>query len=292
MSITKARPNQGTEVWITRQNILKRLPKDSAERILKNGITLKLAGETPKLGKPTKLTTGGWNNRVLSEQLWRARDWINDKCKEYVEKYDLDWDSFVEKPNDFRVTLTCNRGEAPCVYAVWGDLVNQDGKLPTKWRFKEDTIPFVPSLFVELRRIGENLINNYERDGYYAKERRRNRATVKALYRLAGVTRKVPKDADSSFIHNHDPYQAGKLRSYEDCRRSAWPTRTATKRNGKTAVTLAVHGNNASHVDCNLNLQFTINDDKLRGKNCEKLTRLFAAVRQLLSSATNEEVTT
>jgi len=280
MSIKRQRAPQGNELWITRQNLFKRLPRDVAERILKNGVTLKLAGQIPELGKATRLR--GWNSSALSEQLWRVRDYISEKSDEYKDKYSIT----LPSDNQFRVTLTCHRGEAPCVYAVWGDIIGQKHNLPTKWRFNAESIPYVASLIVELKLLGQKLLKQYEADReYYSVQRRRNRATVKALYRLAGVQKKIPAQSDDSqLIYNIDPFREGDLRSYEDCQRGSWPTRTVTKKNGKVAVTLAVHGNNASHIDCNLNLQFTIHDEKLRGKECWKLIQLFKAARQLLGS--------
>jgi hypothetical protein len=259
-----------------------------AERIFKNGVTLKLAGGIPELGKATR--ERGWNSTLLTQQLWKVREYIEQRVGEYVEKYNLT----VPSENQFRLQLICHRGEAPCVIAVWGEILGQKYNLPTKWRFNAESIPFVASLFVELKLLGQNLLAKYEADReYYSVQRRRNRATVKALYRLAGLQKKLQPDTEGSedlaLAYSYDPFRAGDLRSYEDCQRSRWPTRTVTQRNGKVAVTLAVHGNNASHIDCNLNLQFTIHDEKLRGKDCWKLIQLFTAARQLLGSRKEDE---
>ena len=71
MSIKKARAPQGNELWITKQNLFKRLPRDVAERIFKNGVTLKLAGGIPELGTATK--GRGWNSHLLIHQLCRVQ---------------------------------------------------------------------------------------------------------------------------------------------------------------------------------------------------------------------------
>jgi hypothetical protein len=279
MSVIKNRAGKGQEVWVTKTNLLSLLPKQVSERIIRNAVTNALGGNIPRL-IPTKAT---WDTQ--SNDAWhKASLWIQEKAEAYCQLHGLG-EIFV-RGSDIRVHLQGGRGEATCIQSDWGLVLSQYYKLPIKWRFKSDSLAYVPALFAELNKLAGELPAKYESENaFHAVNRRRNRRTVLALRRSLGFIR-AGKSLDDP---REDAFSKNSSYSLDKCLRSEWPSSKHTKKVGKVGVDLTISGNHASHISCDLRLNFSIHDEKLRNENNWKLQQLFKAVRDLTDNQEREE---
>lgn len=279
MSIIKNRAGKGQEVWVTKTNILSLLPKQVSERIIRNAVTNSLEGNIPRL-IPSKST---WD--TASNDAWhKASVWIQEKAEAYSQLHGLG--EIFGRGLDIRVHLRGGRGEATCIQSDWGKVLSQYYKLPIKWRFKSDTLSYVPALFAELNKLAGELPAKYESENaYHAVSRRRNRRTVLALRRSLGFVRRGKTLNDP----REDVFSKNSSISLDKCLRSEWPSSRHTKKVGKVGVDLTISGNHASHISCDLRLNFSIHDEKLRNENNWKLQQLFKAVRDLTDNQERKE---
>lgn len=280
MSIVKTRSSKGQEVWITKSNLLSLLPKEVADRIIRNAVTNSLEGNIPRL-IPSRST---WDN--ASNSAWHtASEWIQKKAEDYSQLYGFtdnsDWAWGI------RVHLQGGRGEATCIQSDWGKVISQHYKLPIKWRFKSDSLAYVPALFSELNKLAGELPKKYESENaFYAVERKRNRRTTLALRKCFGFT---SKDDPLSHEKIEDIFRKNSSSALDKCLRSEWPCTRHSKKLGKVGVDLTISGNHASHIACDLRINFSVLDEKLRSKNHWKLQQLFKAVRDLTDNQEREE---
>ena len=145
---------------------------------------------------------------------------------------------------------------------------------------------YVPALFAELNKLAGELPAKYESENaFHAVNRRRNRRTILALRRSLGFIR-TGKSLDNP---REDVFTKNSSYSLDKCLRSEWPSSTHTKKVGKVGVDLTISGNHASHISCDLRLNFSIHDEKLRNENNWKLQQLFKAVRELTDNQEREE---
>ena len=274
MSIQRNRPPKGQEVWITKSNLLSLLPRETAERIIRNAVTNSLGGNIPRL-IPSKST---WDN--ASNSAWHtASKWIQDKAEAYSELYGLG--DLFGRAIDIRILLNGGRGEATCIQSEWGKVLCQHYKLPIKWRFKNDSLAYVPALFAELNKLAGELPSRYEKENeYYAGKRRKNRATTFALRKQLGFQK------DEERIN--DIYSKGSTYALDRCLRTEWSSSRHHKKAKNIEVDLTVSGNHANRIDCDLRLNFSIHDEELRKKNHWRLAQLFKAVRELTGNQETE----
>jgi hypothetical protein len=279
MSVIKNRAGKGQEVWVTKYNLLSLLPKQVSERIIRNAVTNALEGNIPRL-IPSKST---WDTQ--SNDAWfKASLWIQEKAEAYCQLHGLG--EVLVRGSDIRVQLRGGRGEATCIQSDWGLVLSQHYKLPIKWRFKSDSLAYVPALFAELNKLAGELPAKYESENaFHAVNRRRNRRTILALRRSLGFIR-TGKSLDNP---RGDVFTKNSSYSLDKCLRSEWPSSTHTKKVGKVGVDLTISGNHASHISCDLRLNFSIHDEKLRNENNWKLQQLFKAVRELTDNQEREE---
>lgn len=279
MSIIKSRPSKGQEVWITKSNIQSLLPEQVGKRIIASAVTLSLGGNIPRL-IPSRST---WDN--ASNDAWhKASVWVQEKAEAYSQLHGLG--EIFGRALDIRVHLRGGRGEATCIQSDWGKVLSQHYKLPIKWRFKSDSLAYVPALFAELNKLAGELPVNYESENaFHAVERRRNRRTILALRRCLGFTKSDDPLAEERLA---EVFKKNSSVSLDKCLRSEWPTSRHSKKLGKVAVDLTVSGNHANHISCDLRINFSIHDEKLRNENHWKLTQLFKAVRELTENQERE----
>jgi hypothetical protein len=280
MSVIKNRAGKGQEVWVTKTNLLSLLPKQVSERIIRNAVTNALGGNIPRL-IPSKAT---WDTQ--SNDAWhKASLWIQEKAEAYSQLHGLG-EIFV-RGSDIRVYLQGGRGEATCIQSDWGLVLSQYYKLPIKWRFKSDSLAYVPALFAELNKLAGELPAKYESENaFHAVNRRRNRRTVLALRRSLGFIKGSKFRLDDP---REDVFTKNSSYSLDKCLRSEWPSSKHTKKVGKVGVDLTISGNHASHISCDLRLNFSIHDEKLRNENNWKLQQLFKAVRDLTDNQERKE---
>ena len=278
MSIIKNRPSKGQEVWVTKSNILSLLPAESSKRVIASAVTLSLGGNIPRL-IPSKST---WDN-ASNDAWYKSSQWIQEKAEAYCQLHGLE--EIFGRALDIRVHLRGGRGEATCIQSDWGKVLSQYYKLPIKWRFKSDSLAYVPSLFAELNKLAGELPANYESEnGFHSIQRRRNRRTILALRRCLGFKRRSSATNDP----REDAFSKNSSYSLDKCLRSEWPTSRHSRKLGKVGVELVVSGNHANHISCDLRLNFSIHDEKLRNENHWRLTQLFKAVRELTDNQERE----
>jgi len=279
MSIIKNRPSKGQEVWITKSNILSLLPNEAAKRVIASAVTLSLGGNIPRL-IPSRST---WDN-ASNDAWYKASQWVQEKAEAYSKLHGLG--EIFGRALDIRVHLRGGRGEATCIQSDWGKVLSQYYKLPIKWRFKSDSLAYVPSLFAELNKLAGELPANYESEnGFHSIERRRNRRTILALRRCLGFTKSDDPLAEERLA---EVFKKNSSFALDKCLRSEWPTSRHSKKLGKVGVDLTVSGNHANHISCDLRINFSIHDEKLRNENHWKLTQLFKAVRELTDNQERE----
>jgi hypothetical protein len=279
MSVIKNRAGKGQEVWVTKTNILSLLPKQVSERIIRNAVTNALGGNIPRL-IPSK---SAWH--TPSNDAWyKASVWIQERAEAYCQLHGLG--EIFGRGSDIGVNLRGGRGEATCIQSDWGQVLSQHYKLPIKWRFRSDSLAYVPALFAELNKLAGELPAKYESENaFHAVNRRRNRRTVLALRRCLGFVRR----GKSLSNPREDVFSKNSSYSLDRCLRSEWPSSTHTKKVGKVGVDLTISGNHASHITCDLRLNFSIHDEKLRNENNWKLQQLFKAVRDLTDNQERKE---
>jgi len=280
MSVIKNRAGKGQEVWVTKSNLLSLLPKQVSERIIRNAVTNALGGNIPRL-IPSKAT---WDSQ--SNDAWyKASLWIQERAEAYCQLHGLG--EIFGRGSDIRVHLRGGRGEETCIQSDWGLVLSQHYKLPIKWRFKSDSLAYVPALFAELNKLAGELPANYESENaYHAVERRRNRRTILAVRRCLGFIK-----GDNSLDDPRVPevFPKNSSTSLDKCLRSEWPSSRHTKKVGKVGVDLTISGNHENHISCDLRLNFSIHDEKLRNENNWKLQQLFKAVRDLTDNQERKE---
>jgi hypothetical protein len=279
MSVIKNRAGKGQEVWVTKTNILSLLPKQLSERIIRNAVTNALGGNIPRL-IPSKST---WD-KPSNDAWYKASVWIQERAEAYCQLHGLG--EIFGRGSDIGVNLRGGRGEATCIQSDWGQVLSQHYKLPIKWRFRSDSLAYVPALFAELNKLAGELPAKYESENaFHAVNRRRNRRTVLALRRCLGFVRR----GKSLSNPREDVFSKNSSYSLDKCLRSEWPSSTHTKKVGKVGVDLTISGNHASHISCDLRLNFSIHDEKLRNENNWKLQQLFKAVRDLTDNQERKE---
>lgn len=279
MSVIKNRAGKGQEVWVTKSNLLSLLPKQVSDRIIRNAVTNALEGNIPRL-IPSKST---WDN-ASNDAWYKASVWIQEKAEAYCQLHGLG--EVLVRGSDIRVQLRGGRGEATCIQSDWGKVLSQYYKLPIKWRFKSDSLSYVPALFAELNKLAGELPAKYESENaFHAVNRRRNRRTILALRRSLGFIKGNKSLSDP----REDVFSKNSSYSLDKCLRSEWPSSRHTKKVGKVGVDLTISGNHASHISCDLRLNFSIHDEKLRNENNWKLQQLFKAVRDLTDNQEREE---
>jgi len=279
MSVIKNRAGKGQEVWVTKTNILSLLPKQVSERIIRNAVTNALGGNIPRL-IPSKST---WD-KPSNDAWYKASVWIQERAEAYCQLHGLG--EIFGRGSDIGVNLRGGRGEATCIQSDWGQVLSQHYKLPIKWRFRSDSLAYVPALFAELNKLAGELPAKYESENaFHAVNRRRNRRTVLALRRCLGFVRR----GKSLSNPREDVFSKNSSYSLDKCLRSEWPSSTHTKKVGKVGVDLTISGNHASHISCDLRLNFSIHDEKLRNENNWKLQQLFKAVRDLTDNQERKE---
>jgi hypothetical protein len=279
MSVIKNRAGKGQEVWVTKTNLLSLLPKQVSERIIRNAVTNALGGNIPRL-IPTKST---WD-KPSNDAWYKASVWIQERAEAYCQLHGLG--EIFGRGSDIGVNLRGGRGEATCIQSDWGQVLSQHYKLPIKWRFRSDSLAYVPALFAELNKLAGELPAKYESENaFHAVNRRRNRRTVLALRRCLGFVRR----GKSLSNPREDVFSKNSSYSLDKCLRSEWPSSTHTKKVGKVGVDLTISGNHASHISCDLRLNFSIHDEKLRNENNWKLQQLFKAVRDLTDNQERKE---
>jgi hypothetical protein len=279
MSIKRNRPPKGQEVWVTKSNLLSLLPRDTAERIIRNAVTNALGGNIPRL-IPSK---SAWD-KPSNDAWYKASVWIQERAEAYCRLHGLG--EIFGRGSDIGVNLRGGRGEATCIQSDWGQVLSQHYKLPIKWRFRSDSLAYVPALFAELNKLAGELPAKYESENaFHAVNRRRNRRTVLALRRCLGFVRR----GKSLSNPREDVFSKNSSYSLDKCLRSEWPSSTHTKKVGKVGVDLTISGNHASHISCDLRLNFSIHDEKLRNENNWKLQQLFKAVRDLTDNQERKE---
>lgn len=274
MSVIKNRPS---EIWVTKSNLIAHLPKEVAHRIIVNATTLKLAGDVPQL-KPSRAT---WD-REANDAFDRARCWADTREVSYQRLHGF---TPSNNQNDIAINLCGGRGEAPHISANWGKVLSEHYKLPLKWRFKNESIAFVPALLAELQIIAEGLVTRYENEGgHYAKVRRSGRATAQAIRKELGF----------KYCKNDDPHSTTSSESWnvfpknssvalDNCLQGGWSTSNHHKKIGRVGLILALSGspNHVSGLGLDLRIKFDIGDASLRKQNYWKLQQLFKAVRDL-----------
>ena len=279
MSVIKNRAGKGQEVWVTKTNLLSLLPKQVSERIIRNAVTNALGGNIPRL-IPSKST---WD-KPSNDAWYKASVWIQERAEAYCQLHGLG--EIFGRGSDIGVNLRGGRGEATCIQSDWGQVLSQHYKLPIKWRFRSDSLAYVPALFAELNKLAGELPAKYESENaFHAVNRRRNRRTVLALRRCLGFVRR----GKSLSNPREDVFSKNSSYSLDKCLRSEWPSSTHTKKVGKVGVDLTISGNHASHISCDLRLNFSIHDEKLRNENNWKLQQLFKAVRDLTDNQERKE---
>jgi hypothetical protein len=242
-------------------------------------VTNALGGNIPRL-IPSKST---WD--TPSNDAWyKASVWIQERAEAYCQLHGLG--EIFGRGSDIGVNLRGGRGEATCIQSDWGQVLSQHYKLPIKWRFRSDSLAYVPALFAELNKLAGELPAKYESENaFHAVNRRRNRRTVLALRRCLGFVRR----GKSLSNPREDVFSKNSSYSLDKCLRSEWPSSTHTKKVGKVGVDLTISGNHASHISCDLRLNFSIHDEKLRNENNWKLQQLFKAVRDLTDNQERKE---
>jgi hypothetical protein len=279
MSVIKNRAGKGQEVWVTKTNILSLLPKQVSERIIRNAVTNALGGNIPRL-IPSKST---WD-KPSNDAWYKASVWIQERAEAYCQLHGLG--EIFGRGSDIGVNLRGGRGEATCIHSDWGQVLSQHYKLPIKWRFRSDSLAYVPALFAELNKLAGELPAKYESENaFHAVNRRRNRRTVLALRRCLGFVRR----GKSLSNPREDVFSKNSSYSLDKCLRSEWPSSTHTKKVGKVGVDLTISGNHENHISCDLRLNFSIHDEKLRNENNWKLQQLFKAVRDLTDNQERKE---
>lgn len=284
MSVIKNRPS---EIWVTKSNLIAHLPREVAQRIIVNATTLKLAGDVPQL----KASRATWD-REANDAFDRARCWADTREVSYQRLHGFTPSNEGNNQNDIAINLCGGRGEAPHISANWGEVLSKHYKLPLKWRFKNESIAFVPALLAELCVIAEGLVTRYENEGgHYAKVRRSGRATAQAIRKELGF-RYCQKNNDAS-PHDGwlDLFPKNSSKALDNCLTGGWSTSNDHKKIGKVGLILALSGS-PSHVSglgLDLRIKFDIGDASLRKQNYWKLQQLFKAVRDLTEN--KEEVT-
>jgi hypothetical protein len=279
MSVIKNRAGKGQEVWVTKSNLLSLLPKQVSERIIRNAVTNALGGNIPRL-IPSKST---WD-KPSNDAWYKASVWIQERAEAYCQLHGLG--EIFGRGSDIGVNLRGGRGEATCIQSDWGQVLSQHYKLPIKWRFRSDNLAYVPALFAELNKLAGELPAKYESENaFHAVNRRRNRRTLLALRRCLGFVRR----GKSLSNPREDVFSKNSSYSLDKCLRSEWPSSTHSKKVGKVGVDLTISGNHASHISCDLRLNFSIHDEKLRNENNWKLQQLFKAVRDLTDNQERKE---
>ena len=285
MSVIKNRPS---EIWVTKSNLIAHLPREVAQRIIVNATTLKLAGDVPQL-KPSR---AAWD-REANEAWDKASKYVATRQTSYQRLHSIiPW---VEsgRQNDITINLCGGRGEAPHIFANWGKVISEHYKLPTKWRFKNESLAYVPALLAELCVIAEGIVARYENEGgHYAKVRRSSRATAQAIRKELGFR----------VCQNDDPYSTTSSESWnvfpknssvalDNCHQGGWSTSNHHKKIGRVGLIVALSGNpnHVSGLGVDLRIKFDIGDASLRKQNYWKLQQLFKAVRDLTEN--KEEVT-
>lgn len=282
MSVIKNRPS---EIWVTKSNLIAHLPREVAQRIIVNATTLKLAGDVPQL-KPSRAT---WD-REANEAWDKASKYVDTRQTSYQRLHSIiPW---VEsgKQNDIAINLCGGRGEAPHISANWGRVLSEHYKLPLKWRFKNESLAYVPALIAELQIIAEGLVTRYENEGgHYAKVRRSGRATTQAIRKELGfrVCQTDDPHSNESWL---DVFPKNSSKALDNCLQGGWSTSNHHKKIGRVGLILALSGspNQVSGLGLDLRIKFDIGDASLRKQNYWKLQQLFKAVRDLTE---NKEVT-
>ena len=184
--------------------------------------------------------------------------------------------------NDIAINLCGGRGEAPHIFANWGKVLSEHYKLPLKWRFKNESLSYVPALLAELCVIAEGLVTRYENEGgRYAKVRRSSRATTQAIRRELGFRcKEVDPSSDGEWL---DAFPKNSSVALDNCLQGSWSTTNNHKKIGKVGLILALSGSPRDHrgLGVDLRIKFDIGDDSLRKQNYWKLAQLFKAVRDL-----------
>ena len=296
MSVIKNRPS---EIWVTKSNLIAHLPREVAQRIIVNATTLKLAGDVPQL-KPSRAT---WD-REANEAWDKASKYVATRQTSYQRLHSITpWSEggnvsvplcpvVTPNPNDIAINCCGGRGEAPHIFANWGKVLSEHYKLPTKWRFKNESLAYVPALLAELCVIAEGLVTRYENEGgHYAKVRRSGRATAQAIRKELGF-RYCQKNNDPS-PHDGwlDLFPKNSSKALDNCLTGGWSTSSSHKKIGKVGLILSLSGspNHVSGLGLDLRIKFDIGDASLRKQNYWKLQQLFKAVRDLTEN--KEEVT-
>jgi hypothetical protein len=274
MSKIKNRPS---EIWVTKSNLIAHLPREVAQRIIVNATTLKLAGDVPQL----KSSRASWD-REANEAWDKASKYVATRQTSYQRLHSIiPWVESGNK-NDIAINLCGGRGEAPHIFANWGKVLSEHYKLPLKWRFKNESLAYVPALLAELCVIAEGLVTRYENEGgRYAKVRRSSRATTQAIrkelgFRCKGVDPLSAEEWSDVFPRNSSV-------ALDNCLQGHWSTSNHHIRLGKIGLILALSGSPQDHrgLGVDLRIKFDIGDASLRKQNYWKLAQLFKAVRDL-----------
>lgn len=264
-------PINESAVWVTKKNILRLFSKEASSRIISSGVAYSLSGSVPVLLKGTNAWDADANESHRFVSLF-----IKDESEKYIELHTKDtWPISHTKVGEFaKPVIRGGHGHSPCIITDWGIVLGKAFGLPTKWRFNAESVCLLPALYAELTFLWRDNILRYERLGELGKSRRRNRATNLAIFRKLGIT---PAPASDEV---NESFSLQNQKSFDLCLKHQSPTfRTYFGRGSNSYA--EVTGNEEEGKVVHLSFSFSLENPKLRGKNCKVITKLLDSIREL-----------